>query len=1859
MLRSSVAPGRQLLLSSARQRTAPQWLSRAGASSRLAGQRFFADSKPIPPAAPTPATPSPGSVVPPETVPKPSQGSEIPPPPPSAPAPKKGGRFRRFLLYLLLTSGFAYGGSIFLALKFDNFHDFFTEYIPYGEESVLYFEERDFYRRFPNTLRNQNRLPSTTRDEGNKITIGSKSGLTSKVAQEEQSGSDVSQKGPHNSAVQAQKSTDAQVKADSAKPEDKTTAVLKAKEDKAAKEEAPRPAVKEEPRQPALPPVAPLEFSKVNEGDEAIVQELVKTFNDIITVLSADENAGRFSKPVEKAKEELQKVGEKIIAVREEARRAAQEEIKQAHETFDESARELIRRFDSMRAADVNQFREEFETEREKLAHAYQQKINTELRRAQEVAEQRLKNELVEQAIELNRKYLHEVRDLVEREREGRLSKLGELSADVSELEKLTSGWREVIDTNLRTQQLQVAVDAVRSVLERSAVPRPFVRELVAVKELAAEDPVVEAAIASINPTAYQRGIPSTSQIIERFRRVADEVRKASLLPEDAGIASHAASLVLSKVMFKKDAVAGSDDVESVLCRTESLLEEGNIDAAAREMNSLNGWAKILSKDWLGDVRRVLEVKQALEHSPHGPSCLPSFANDTPFLSRGPDHHLVALAFMSLEIDESHPPSHPMPRADERQSEPHTSPNNSHDASDRRKGLQMNEGRASGELEGSTLGSSSRDGDKGGRPQRRTPSSGGFLVDSSFLPRSTSLRTSHYLPRRSDPDRKEKREAPEPDLVLPKKRSRFPWSRHKDSKAPQADTRKPTTAEEVPAPSHVEQDAVSQESHTRAAEGQAPVGLDRDSLQIVNLALNLSESRKQNSLGRSASTRLSGGRWAMSSVGGLGHSGPQYGRDVPQALGDERNKPLGLQRVDLSPMPAPSSVANLLPQSAGSETLPQGFSESTLARAERARRHFELFSEYLRLLPSLPPLARLDGHTADSASVSSNSFPSHRAYNPIQCIRNRKVRFRERCAIDTQAEGWYDTDKVHQWVDSVEAQYSQQSHSPLECLSLPSFHHCTKERLREEPGEVDHLAVSPPSSLRRASRASSVKARRPRSDWIIDPAELLSDAAWVEEGQNKTKIVDRDGNNLYPDPSTLITFHLDQATPDLEEQPHYTRQSVDSEHPTSRTSLSDARPGLTTEFKRVGRGRRRHRFRSSGRSGHGSEASRKGTSSRRHKLGLLSSSSSSISSADQQLYRDHSMDNGLSMGRQSSPPGAARLRGSQAISEDESAIDTRLTPTHSTFPYYKSGKSPTWARSEGKRSSMSSVPSVDDRYDLLTNLATAESRSPDVHSHIGIFPSIAANLSPPSSRSPSPSKGRFSRALGSRHERERSKSNIRTKEVSDNTSLEPTGLRNSFSGYPEDGTHGMKSEPSPVPDRVPSVYLEDQPRAQLQPRKEALPPESKLRGIFKGPGKIAEKVGNEMSKVGDLIMKKDNLAHSRKSSLSSIDSLDSNPLDDLDESKGDKMSGAKSLLRRFPTFSDDSSRTSRRNLEKLTSKTSAPSPLPFASSAGQDRLEEHPTSEQTSPPRHGPDSGTYTDAAEPHRDIGGFSPTLHTPLARPEKLRFGPELHTVREQIKKGDIKDPGVPISMTRPPITGLAQARADTSSPSQVKRPKLADQSRSWSISNRSISNALVVGVPGKREVERTRALLLSSGIKAREITRRADCVRNPPPDFLRRSFGAGALIPEVTRLYEYEVAAEGLLNNFEKTQHQFQQSIDNFPGSVSSPLKSQLSKLEDIVNGTISPRIQAATQDAEDLSIQLNTTSTLAVKQLSDTLDKGVRRRHRRLRWVRRTGFVMLEWALVGMLWWVWLIVMAFKILRGISRGLLSGVRWVLWL
>ncbi|KAL4929962.1 uncharacterized protein BDV17DRAFT_52295 [Aspergillus undulatus] len=1111
-----------------------------------------------------------------------------------------------------------------------------------------------------------------------------------------------------------------------------------------------------------------------------------------------------------------------------------------------------------------------------------------------------------------------------------------------------------------------------------------------------------------------------------------------------------------------------------------------------------------------------------------------------------------------------------------------------------------------------SLGGSSRDEERGSRSQRRTASSSGFLVD-SFIPRSKSLRTSRQQPRPSETDHRVKRGASEA-TAAPKKRSRFRWARHREStKDSEEIIQDAIEDQEGAVPLRVSEDPTVQESRggsaadhtgsrTENRDDQADVGLDKDSLQIVNLALNLSESRRRGNSGYPASNQTSS-TWVppsdcrASAAGSIPSHGSYPTHTAGQSLGSDRVK---LPRPPVSLIS--SDVLNSLPKSAVAESALRDFSGGTLARAANARRYFELRHEYLRLLPSLPPL-KPHGRdsTTDSLHDQGERYPPHRIYNPLQAIRNRKVRYRERCPIDLEAEGWDDIEKVHSWVNSIDAGYSRQARTPLECLKLPPF---KGKQTDGPPDQVvedgDASAVSPPSSLRRISRTGSLKARRPRSDWLIYPDELLADAAWVEDAQNKSRLTDKDGNILYPNSSSLVVSdaHQEQASG---------KTSVSTGRPSSYASHSDARQRISFDGKELGRGRQGGRIRTPQRE-RSSSASGKGIRSKTRRFKIRSRSSSS-SSPDERPYRDSFLKSAKSPGRSVSP---MRRKGTL------------------------------WNE---KRGSLSSVPSVDDRYDPLS-LAKMGGHGPSTGMDISYFPSIASNLSPPSSRSSSPAKRGFPRTVG--HRRAHSRSSFHRKGMDDDSSVDLESVRKD-SLPPTEPASQIDIEPPSLPTKA-STYHMDSRRTNPHERKDSVPHESKLRGIFKGPGKIAGKVGNEVSKMGDFILKKDSAGHSRQSSFAMSDSSESSD----EESKSEKRGIPLAILRRLPTFSDDLGRSSPRVSDKSLAKNHLQSPPTIV------EPRQHRDDDELRTANLGSSQGRLLDLqGEASNSLGHQNkPSGSSRRRSPRFLQFGPEIHTVREEIKKGRIKDNAVPFSIARPPVTGLAQAQPTPSS-SHDLRPRLSGQSRSWSISDRSVSISIESGVPGKQETERTRALLLSSGIKAREIVRRAETARNPQPEFLLRSFEPDEFVPPVPRLYEHQLASRKLLKRIEASHNSFESSIERVPKVAFAPLKSQLSTLEDLVNKSLNTRVRAAAEEAENLSMQLNTTSTLAVKQLSDTLDHGLRKRHRRLRWLRRTGFVMLEWALIGLLWWVWLIVVAFKLLRKLLHGMAAGVRWILWL
>ncbi|KAJ5812098.1 hypothetical protein N7474_008399 [Penicillium riverlandense] len=1150
----------------------------------------------------------------------------------------------------------------------------------------------------------------------------------------------------------------------------------------------------------------------------------------------------------------------------------------------------------------------------------------------------------------------------------------------------------------------------------------------------------------------------------------------------------------------------------------------------------------------------------------------------------------------------------------------------------------MTEDPASGTLEGSTLGSSSREGDRRRvSGQHRTQNSGSFLLDSPLLPRSQSARVSSYRPAPSEQRAEKRHTAPDPDIVVPKKRSRFPWSRHKNSSsdAPSTAGRStPRTVQQTPtSPPDVQPSATSTqpEAGTNNVD-RSSLALDQDSLQIVNLALNLNESRRRTASGL-----------AQGSLGRRPLSVSQPAAPVAEP-GANQTAQLGMK----------SPVLSLLPATAMDDQRPYEFSESTIARADRARRHFDLFYEYQRLLLSLPPLPRpsISG-VPDHPKAVNATRQANRAYNPLQMIRNRRVRYREKCSIDPEAEGWHDVDQVHDWVSTVENKYSQRVHDHMETLSLPPFQQGQRQPGTVDADDLENTAASPPSSLRRISRTNSLKTRRPRLDWEFSPAELLADTVWVEDGANKTRIMDRDGNRLYPDPIDLVP--CTHAVPKAAARP---RQSVDvdnpeTDHSSRRTSLSIPHPALEHEFKSVGRGRHKHKYRGHARSITSRSISSEREGSRWDRIRRSRGSVSSISSAEvrssmdkrrRPSWTDDRKDSDRSSQKVSSKPSSRPPRVKSPILEIPSHGRSQTTGSQSSgLPRIRTSEDRPWKHR--RQESFSSTGSLDDRYKQRTSLEERDSTAPNSPVYAGYFPSIAANLSPPSSRSPSPAKKKLRHKIVPRSEpnkkeprSEPNKKEPRDRIVGDVRDTEAL-RRHSLTSLPEHAEAGPKLDPSPLPDIVSTDYHDDEgSRVDLsRGRKGAYLPDVGLRGIFKGPGRIAEIVGNEVSKVGDLILKKEQLPASKNLASPTITSDDS----DLEgeDPRPDRRSGPKALLRRFTSLTEEPGRPTREDPDKTASSRSFRPTLPtFTSPLRQDERNR---------------ASDATDLGSPRERVPGN----RIPLRRSQTIDFGPELSAGRDRVKVRGIKDPSNPFSLTRPPVTGLAKARASLGP--QESRPKLTDASRAWSISDRSLHTLNDYGVPRKAEIERTRALLLSSGIKAREITRRAHTIREEPPPWMRKAVGSSPSMTGITRIGEFDLAAQNLLRRFEMTQYSFQQSMHHFSTATSSPLRTQLKNLESLVNQTLTPRVRDTANDAEDLCVQLNTTNTLAVKQLSDALDKGIRKRRRRLRWVRRAGFVVLEWALVGMLWWVWLIVMAFKLARGVFRGSIAGARWVLWL
>jgi hypothetical protein len=1092
---------------------------------------------------------------------------------------------------------------------------------------------------------------------------------------------------------------------------------------------------------------------------------------------------------------------------------------------------------------------------------------------------------------------------------------------------------------------------------------------------------------------------------------------------------------------------------------------------------------------------------------------------------------------------------------------------------------------------------------------------------------------------------------------------------------------------------------------------QAPGGIDP--AQIVNMALNLSESRRRNfSAGQLLPPATAGGRRAVSAAIPAPSSNMQgsyhaYGaggslrQHLQQQRRISRNHSPGAGMKTSSSRQVSSSYAPPLLDSPG--VTPYHFSDATLARAEKAKQYLETSVEFRRLLQYLPPLkpdstapgnhylttSSVPGTTNVQLNKVQNSNPNERhilgrQYNPLQLIRNRKLRARKRNSLNPDVEHWSNSGSVRDWIDIVEEVSQEPSYRGRDNVKLPSFP-LDGLLAPESSGGVD-------LSGNKVNENATAKGKRPRMDWYTSPFEHLADAYWLEQGLNKSLIENKNHNRIYPGMASSESLDARASFESRRSQTGSLIPSIVSPE----KDISDVESHREDE-----RGRKHHLL------GHNREDSRGRLKAVFQKArGRSRSSSSGLSSSDDGLSPTRKRKSSVLAAQDddSIAIGPLELHMNNILNAESTQSPQLISPgtpnkwgIESSEPMSRATAHP--ETEPPKHSHLTEVTDWSERQDEVkkkhpNNLGQSiphsneprssfeddlNSTNPNSPTNAGFYPSSGLLHSPPISRTASPSRKPklsmlpFIRAEGLSRKSDGQEpirddsDNMSSRQTSaeaphkPRTSLEgaasPNRVKNFFTHKPNDSLNSLSPRPS----------------SRGKDTKETKEPESAVRRFFKG-GRLGEIVRNEGAKVGSSFRKKDYPQEETLAlySESGSDTFEDTDFDDIDLKS--PQSRPQTLHRTSSaTVGQRSNRRGDRPLyhlnnlpsfrpahAKATSQPTTPSGHDHIAKQQQElRHNRSSRFERLAPPEL--DLSRVTTAADTSPDLSRTN-TFSTPDTSRDDRRssYGfPNLsrHTSRKGIgnrlaaildKSGGVGRGGMPPSA----LTNLEEKSRS--------RPSLSDK-RHWSISDKPRSRSphpTASSFVNPAEIARIRALLLCSGIKAAEISRRAHSPRDPPLFLRQAASTSGANLRVVPRKEEHVLAARMLTTSLENETSALLSDSAHFHSTTIMTLHTSLSDLKDAVSACVE-RARNSGDESVRFGAEITGQRTIEVRRVVDALEKLSRARRRRLRWVRRVGFGMVEWGVVAFMWWIWLIVV---ILRGVWKvvmGTVKVVKWVFWL
>lgn len=986
---------------------------------------------------------------------------------------------------------------------------------------------------------------------------------------------------------------------------------------------------------------------------------------------------------------------------------------------------------------------------------------------------------------------------------------------------------------------------------------------------------------------------------------------------------------------------------------------------------------------------------------------------------------------------------------------------------------------------------------------------------------------------------------------------------------------------------------------------------DMDPAQLVQMALNLSESRKRhvsNTLqvplpaGRRVSSSNYGTVRAASSGSRRSHLSDSFGRQSPSS--------------DRSGSQAEGGT----PVDFGQDNVLHTFSPATLARAEKARKYFELASEYRRLLDHLPPLkpnANAPGnYMFASKSSPGSAFPEitriatnndekhelGRPYNPIQSLRNRRVRIRERRPFTAPPETWKDTDEVRRWIDDVEAATENESYRAKgDEVELPQYANEDESLATVQPGGARH---------RRTDTAGSV-ITRPENSWTIEPMELLADVYWTEKGDNKYYIETRHGNPIFTQPP-----RRSMDTPKISVEMHRDGNDVEADGATA--SDTDEGPKrqrrrrlilpLNRSAKPEKRKHRRMLSRSSSESSDDSMASAKARRLRqarssidtdiapleRHMQDLIAKDARGELSSPEVLSPDHWDSRKTSIGK--ARPSIDRVQ--------RSSIDKANGRASLEVP-----------RHDHRRSK-----SADGRMGSLDKeMSSASTLDSEPATPVGDGTALGLDYSPPYNKRGSES--------GSKLPAFRSQSKERR--GVDQTDFAETTGSNLYTIMSTDSRPRSSMESA-----RPHIFSRHRTNESIDKSTQRTDSDSIAPSTKESGSTVGRFFKGRRDRIGGLVSERFR-TRDRAETLGTYDAAKGAS----DVSDTEDVRPANGQLKKRMTEPSSTDISPRGSFERGRPKPKFyMSGLPsFTSSSAKHKqaqgdATEDPISQQQQEQRDAGRSERFDRLAPPKINVDNASDSeLDRRSGRVKWTKGYGDLDSRATSTSRG---------------------SGAPASGPGSAMRQR----GRHWSIYDKAQPEH--TDQISSRDIARVRALLLASGIKAREIQRRADHPRDEAPAFLVDAAKTSG--DELTTLPpmkdEHALAARLLSTYLTSAFSAFEHSIATFQTQTAKALAADTSALHSKASERLSTLVHETSDEADAFTVELTTRAPQNTKQVLDAVDEMVRRRRRQWRLLVNVAFKLLEWALLGIMWGIWFVVVVFNLGK---KGVLGVARLVRWL